>query len=276
MLLTDSSFGLKQLMKYTFMDLLLKKVIEIKVEKRRVLEEDENGTRIEVIRSYDYVICGKNFGKYTPKKHEVFFLPLFNNPKSFKILFLHFVIMAYENIDSLTSFKKAVLKSENLKGLLKANIFQKLFGWFSLTKAGKEAARDILIHLNPVDDDIQELISNDQKKALSLLLGLGGNILLLRNLDFELMNKIDPQLWKEHKSTIISSYGSGDRDYDHDVDSDWQFYFDYYDDNSGVEANFDEFESIIDTLEIQAANSSSYESDCDSGCSSCGGCGGCD
>ena len=69
MLIKDSSsVELKNLMKYTFMDLLLKKVIEIKEVNKKSHPRDK------YIRTYTYVVSGKNFSKYKPKKHELIYL----------------------------------------------------------------------------------------------------------------------------------------------------------------------------------------------------------
>ena len=66
MLVKDcSSVQFKDLMKFTFMDLLLKKVIEIKEINKKSHPRDK------YIRTYTYVVSGKNFNKYKPKNHEL-------------------------------------------------------------------------------------------------------------------------------------------------------------------------------------------------------------
>lgn len=265
MLVIDSSCSLKDMMKFTFMDLLLKKVLEIKVENKRVLARDKYAKKIEVIKSYSYVIKGKNFNKYTPKGHELIFLTPYQKSSSIKILFKHLVKMAYENAGSSKSFKSSVLNSINLKGLLKVNFFQQFFGGISLTAEGIRRKDEILKYLKPIDENIHSLLSGDQKKALELLLSLGGNIFLLNNLDFSLLKKIDKQLLKEQKSVYTASYDTAD---------DWWYYFDFYDNTYAFDSYFDDFDSTIDSFDsdFDAAGCSS----CGSGCSSCGGCGGCD
>lgn len=265
MLVIDSSCSLKDMMKYTFMDLLLKRVIEIKVENTRVLARDKYAKKVEVIKSYNYVIKGKNFDKYNPKVNELIFLAPYQKSTSIKILFKHLVKMAYENAGSSKSFKSSVLNSKNLKDLLKVNLFQQIFGGMSLTQEGTRTKNEILKYLKPIDENIHNLLNGDKKKALELLLSLGGNIFLLNNLDFSLLKKIDKQLLKEQKSVYNESYDTGD---------DWWYYFDFYDDNYAFDSYFDDFDSTIDSFDsdFDAAGCSS----CDSGCSSCGGCGGCD
>jgi len=268
MLVIDSSCSLKDMMKFTFMDLLLKKVIEIKVEKKKVITRDKYAKKIEAIKSYNYVIKGKNFDKYTQKTHELIYLSPFNKSSSIKILFKHLIKMAYENARGASSFKKAVLKSKNINGLVKVNFLQQIFGGISLTKEGTKTKQEILNYLKPIDESIADLLNDNKKKALELLLSLGGNIFLLKNLDFTLLKTIDRELLKEQKSAYEESHDSG---------LDWWYYFDFYDGAGGFDSYFGDFDNTIDSFnsDFDSAGSSSGDNGCSS-CSGCGGCGGCD
>lgn len=261
MLVINSSCSLKDMMKFTFMDLLLKRVIEIKVENKKVLTRDKYAKKITVLKSYNYVIKGKNFNKYNPKEHELIFLAPYQKSSSIKILFKHLIKVAYENARSSKVFKSKVLNSKNLKGLLRVNILQQIFGGMSLTPEGTKIKDEILKYLKPIDQNIHSLLNGDKKKALELLLSLGGNIFLLNNMDFSLLKKIDNQLLREQKSVYTESYDTAD---------DWWYYFDFYDDAYAFDSYFDDFDSTIDSFDsdFDAAGCSS----CDSGCSSCGGC----
>ncbi|WP_027421244.1 hypothetical protein [Crocinitomix catalasitica] len=265
MLLIDSTCRYKDMLKFTFMDLLLKRVIEIKVENKKVLARDKYAKKVQVIKSYNYVVKGRNFIKYKPKGHELVFLSPYQKSTSIKILFKHLIKVVYENSGSSKSFKSTVLNSINLKGLLKVNILQQLFGGISMTAKGNQTKVEILKYLKPIDQNINNLLKGDKKKALELLLSLGGNIFLLNNLDFALLKKIDKLLLDEQKSNYSESY---------DTTNDWWYYFDFYDNNESFDFYFDDFDSTINSFEsdYDAAGCSS----CNTGCSSCGGCGGCD
>ncbi|MHB1278691.1 MAG: hypothetical protein ACYC1Q_09845, partial [Bacteroidia bacterium] len=63
LLLEDKNASIKELLKITFMDLLLKQVLELTTISKQA-------SRREAVRYYKYVNRGKNFGKYTALKHE--------------------------------------------------------------------------------------------------------------------------------------------------------------------------------------------------------------
>jgi hypothetical protein len=174
--------------------------------------------------------------------------------------------MAYENAYSNDSFRKTILKSDNLKGLLKQNLLQKIFGGMSLTSKGVDTQKNILNYLNPIDKNISKLLKNNEKKAVELLLSLGGNMLLLSNLDISLLKKIDKELLKEYKSRYKETY-----DY-----YDWFDYFDFDYDSKEFDYFTSDFESTMESFssEFDSAGCSSYDSGCSS-CTGCGGCGGC-
>lgn len=266
MILINTASSLKDMMKFTFMDLLLKKIINIKVEKKKVFIRDKYAKKVEIIKSYNYIVKGKNFNYYSPEKHETVFLSAYDKTTSIKILFKHLIKMAYENAYSNDYFRKVTFKSSNLDGLLKQNILQKMFGGISLTSKGIATQKNILNYLNPIDKNISKLLRNNEKKAVELLMNLGGNMLLLTNLDISLLKKIDKELLKEYKSLYKESY-----DYEN-----WFDYFDFDYDSKEFDYFTSDFESTMESFssEFDSAGCSSYDSGCSS-CSGCGGCGGC-
>ena len=259
LLIESSSSSLKDLMKFTFMDLLLKKVIEIKEEKRRPNPRDK------YVRKYTYIIKGKNLPKYSPKAHELIFIKSFIKSPSIKILFKHFIKMGYEEAKGVNSFKKSIISSNIMNQYAKQSFFQRIFGGFTLSNDGQKVKSEVLAYLKPIDDNIGNIINRDKVKALDILVTLGGNIFLLNNLDFKLLKKIDSQLIKEQKLIYSESYAYGD---------DWWYYFDFYEDSYMFDSYFDNFDHTVDSFDsdFDSAGCSS----CDSGCSSCSGCGGCD
>ena len=90
LVLEKSEANLKDLMKYTFMDLLLKRAITIEEVKRQPHQNDQ--TRI-----YSYVIAGKNFRNYKPLAHEMIYLRSYYKSKTIKVLFRHLVAMGIQN-----------------------------------------------------------------------------------------------------------------------------------------------------------------------------------
>ncbi len=259
LIVENSSSSLKDLMKFTFMDLLLKRVLEIKIVHKKAHPRDK------YIREYNYVVAGKNIEKYKPKEHELIYLSPYLKNKEISLLFRHVIKMGYEQTNGLSRYKKTIASSENIKQHFGTSFFQKIFGGQSLTVLGKTTKRKIVEFLDSTDADIADIIIADKKKALGILIFLGGNIFLLKNLDFQLLKKIDGQIIQEQKT----EYVEGTNYYD-----DSWIYFDFYEDSYMFDSFFEGFNDTIDSFDtdFDAADCSS----CDSGCSSCGGCGGCD
>lgn len=254
-----ASTQLKDLMKFTFMDLLLKKVIEIEEINRRSHPRDK------YIRTYTYVIAGKNFEKYKPKNHELIYLNPFNKSPSIQILFQHFVKMAYDASKGSWFYKKQVRVNQEINSYFKQTFLLNFFRITKLTDNGNKLKKEISAYLNDVDERIDHLLHNDKKKGLELLLKIGGNIFLLKNLNFELLKTLDKELLKEQKVLYSEVYSS---------DSDLWLYIDSFDDDYMFDSYFDSFNDTIDSFdsEFDTSGCSSW----DSGCTSCGGCGGCD
>ncbi|MFT5338075.1 MAG: hypothetical protein ACI9YL_002091 [Luteibaculaceae bacterium] len=264
MLLIDSACPLKDMMKFTFMDLLLKRIIELKVEKKSGTTLDKYARKIEVIKTYKYAIPGANFKEYRPNKHEVIFLSPFQESPSLKILFKHLVKMAYENAGGKKAFKKTVQKSEILQDLLTINFFQGIFGGMSLTKTGVRTKNEIHQYLKPIDENIPTLIQ--ENKVHEILLKIGGNIFLLNNMDFALLRKVNKQLLRVQKSPFPKSKERLDKSLYYFPDFDEAYLFDTF---------FDDFDNTLNSFDtnFDAADCSSCSGD--SGCSSCSSCGGC-
>lgn len=264
-----STTQLKNLLKFTFMDLLLKKVIKIVEIHKQPHPRDE-------VRRYTYIEAGKNFNVYKPKKHESIFTNLFVKEEPIQILFKHFVKIIYDASEGKKSYRESIISSKELHSYFDQTFFISLFRLIKLTDEGKKVQQEITSYLQEVNLQINNLLENDQKKALELLIAIGGNIFLLQDLDFDLLKKIDKELIKQQKA----SYTSVDSN-----DNSWLFYTDFYDDNylfdydSEESDSFDSFfYNTMDSFdsEYDVSSCSSWNSGCDSGCSSCGGCGGCD
>jgi len=248
---------LKGLMKLTFMDLLLKKVIEIEVVQRKSHPRDA------YTREYTYVVSGKNFDKYSPKKHELVFLSPFLKSPDIQILFKSFIKTVYDESKGSWNYKKSVRNTSELKVYFKSTFFHNLFRRIQLTTEGNKLKKELTNYLTDLDVDITNIMNNDKEKALELLQNLKGNIFLLKNLDFELLKKIDTELSNQQKKNYSDTSG----DYD---DDSWLYLFDNEDHR--YDSYFDDFNDTIDSFDSDSSGCSSF----DSGCSSCSGCGGCD
>lgn len=252
-LLNPGSSKFKDLMKYTFMDLLLKKVIELK--------EINSDSTDQTIGINTNVIAGRNFQYHKVKKHELIFLGPFLKSPTIQILFIHYIKMAYETSGGQSIYKKSIKASSEIESFFKDSFVNKVFGLNKLTEEGKKLKLNLQDFLDKLDNQVLDLLVNDTEKSLELLKPLNGNILLLKNLDFKHLKKVDKELIRQQKLKHADSYDSDDH---------YWLYFDYLEDNS----LFD-FHEIIDSFdtEFDSSDESSSDSSCDSGCSSCGGCG---
>lgn len=244
LILENSYADLKDLMKYTFMDLLLKRAIKTTQVKKQSHRNDR-------VRVYNYVIAGKNLPKYKPLPHEMIYLSPYYKSESIKILFRHLVTMGFQNSGGEKKFiRKYLMTTPNLQGHFENGYFNSLFGSVKLTDKGLDAQQRIKTTIAQLEKELPDIINTDKKKALEILLTVKGNIFLLKNLDFELLKQIDVQLMEEfqrqNRDYDTGCYGCGC----------WHTY-----DTFG-----DSFDSSYDSAESGGG---------DSGCSSCSGCDGC-
>ena len=256
MLLMRPTCSLKDIMRITFLDLLLKGAIDIKVDTKNI-QYTKSST---ITKAFNFVIKGAKLNSYNTKEHEQIFLSPYHKSPSIEILFKHFVVMSYENARGKKAFKKKVMNT-NLSPYVSINFFQKIFGGFSLTEKGKKSRNDILKHLKYIDENIQHLLEVDKNKALDLLFELGGNVLLLKNYNVSLLKDINKQLLQEYKSTYTSPFSNGG--------DTWCYFYNENSFNPYLE-DFDNISTSFDS-DFDGAGCSSG----DGGCSSCGGCGGC-
>src|SRR5688500_11913344 len=84
---------LKDLLKYTAMDLLLKQVLVIEEVQRQSHKRNP-------VRVYKYIGRGKNFKGYACPGHELVFISAYQKSPALRILFNNFVRMGYENAGS--------------------------------------------------------------------------------------------------------------------------------------------------------------------------------
>jgi hypothetical protein len=255
MVLNPSSSSLKELMKYTFIDLILKKVIKI-TESSSLINKKHNISSAGI----SYVKIGKNFSSYRPKKHEFVFLTIFYKNRQLKVLFKQYMKVIYNGINSEYDYKSAIRTSPDINSLYTTNFFSKLLRRHVINEKGKLEQTKIYAVLKPIDNSIDSGLKD--KESVQKMLSIGGNMFLLNNFSVELLSKID-SMFKDLEFNQTTK------------DSNWNYYFDIFEDQilfDSVYDSFDSSDSFFDT-EFDAAGCSSCDSS--SECSSCSGCGGC-
>lgn len=187
LLLRPFESRLRDFMKYTLMDLLTRQVLHL-------LNYDRQPVQGNATLSLAYVVVGKKFKMEEPLLHEMIFLyPFYKKPKS-KILFTHFIQMAYKAAKGDENFKKKFLLAGDLKPLISIGFWQRMFGSFSLTEEGKKQQEAIIRHLNFLDKELPVLMKQDKEKASEYINQVRGNVFLLNALKFELLHLLGAEI----------------------------------------------------------------------------------
>jgi len=248
LVLQDKNASIKELLKITFMDLLLKQVV-------RTFEVQRQANSRDAVRIYKYIEIGKNFWTYQPLPHENIFLAPFQKSDSVQILFRHMVKMGYQNAKSESKLHNVLRQSPNLDRCFSRNIIQSLFGGFNITTDGQQLRNKVEAEISQLEKQLPPLILNDHQKALDILKVIKGNVFLLTNIEFDLLKQIDKELLAEMNKRDNNSNDGG---------------------CSGC--TWDSFDNYSDSFDSNCSGDSGCsggDSGCGgSGCSGCGGCGG--
>jgi len=265
LLLSEGTFPtLRQLLKLTFIDLFFKQVIKTESSLGPEFKDLETGQE-------KYVVPGMNYYTYSPLPHEMAFLQPFEKYPSTKLLFRHFVQLAYKNVGGKNRYIRLLCNSNAVQGYVTQHFFQKITGRCSLTPEGKTVQQKLNAELNELETTLPGLIENSKDEAIAILKKIKGNVFLLVNIPFDKWDAIDKELMmqvngtvKTDRNTMAGCSGGGCSGC-----STWNSYSDYS--NS--------FDSGCGGSDGNAgcggtSGCSSGDSGGDSGCSGGGGCGG--
>jgi uncharacterized membrane protein YgcG len=188
--LQDKNASIRELLKVTFMDLLLKQVLKTYEVQRQESSRDKDGF-------YKYVEIGKNFWTYQPLPHENIFLAPFQKSNSLQILFRNMVKTGYQNARSKSKLHSALTQSPNLDRCFSRTVLQSLFGGFSLTADGQELRNTVKAEILELEEQLPPLILKEPQEALDVMNAIKGNVFLLTNIEFDLFKQIDKELLSE-------------------------------------------------------------------------------
>lgn len=181
-LILEPKTDLIELIKLTLFDLTLKQVLTIKKSFRKSHRRDTH------LREYVIVETGKNFAKYKPSRFEQYFIKRIKEGSYFQLkIYLRAI---FKEIPSDYKHKIEITESLSISHFFSDSIVLRIFSMLRTNKKGKDLKSDISIYLNEVDKNIGDLIDKEPEKALELILFLQGNIFLLKNLKFELLEKL--------------------------------------------------------------------------------------
>ncbi|WP_298481465.1 hypothetical protein [uncultured Maribacter sp.] len=160
----------------------LKKVLVIKKTLKKSHVRDPH------LREYVTIHTGKNFVKYNPNGFEKHFTTKINGDIYFQLK--PYLRDIFKEIPSQSQHKYEIIRNLKIKDLFNRDFFSVVFSLFKTNSKGNKLKADITEYLEEVDKNIVDLIDNEPEKALELLLFLQGNIFLLKNLKFELLEKL--------------------------------------------------------------------------------------
>jgi hypothetical protein len=239
LLLYGRKATIRELLKGTFMDLVLKQALNL-------FEVERQPHRNEDIRIYKYVEAGRNFFMYKPLLHEFVFLDSFKKDNSLQILFRNMVRIGYQNSISISEYQHLLFHSPRLDNCFYQNLFQKIFWGFQHSHKGKQLRTEIQAEITALE---KELATGNAEKLFEILKAINGNVVLLSNFRFDLLKEVDAELAQEINRRT------------NQIDPVDVFVFGDWDDFGDVSGSFD--------------SSCSGASGCSGGDSGCGGCGGC-
>ncbi|MFL5728761.1 MAG: hypothetical protein ACJ75J_04665, partial [Cytophagaceae bacterium] len=191
LLLTEGKkASLKDLLKFTFMDLLLKQVLKTEKRTYRASKYDKE----QIVK---YVLAGNNFSAYKPAAHELAFLEPFKKSRTISIMFRHIVKMGYQNARKENLYQLVIGNTYPTQEYFSRNFFHYIFGGFSLTSRGRELKVKVEKELEELDDTLPLMMVRNKEKAMEILKEIKGNVFLLKNVSLSLLGEIDKELMEE-------------------------------------------------------------------------------
>lgn len=263
---------LHALLKYTFVDLLVKQVLELRTVIEQPSEHDPE-------RTLKYACEGKNFPTYTPQAHEHIFLEVFEKSPGIQIILKGMVKIARDNAVTAQRYRKVVMRCPRLADFFEITFMHMFVGGFRHTLDGHAQRAVLANEIQDLEATLPDILKTDKQKAVEILRALGGNIFLLSGIELALLKELDtafeqaaPVLYDDHPDMTTTtdmtyyhfddgghSHHHGHASHDNDTTSDWGC-------SGGSGCSSDSNTS--------GDSSCSSDSGCSSGCGGCGGGGG--
>jgi len=242
----------QNLLKYTLVDLLFKKVLK-SVYRTSGSEKDDK---------VHYIAVGENYSSYKPKVHEQVFLSAFTFSRDLEVIFDQLIKMGFQNGGGERRFIfRHLFKSTHISTCVKNSFFKRLFATIELNEEGKSTKTKIISALDKLEKEYPKLLDENKEAANEILNKIGGNIFLLKSFKFELLAKIDSEIDRQLQNEGI----------DRDIEDSFLMSFIYFDAFSDAfDESYDSFDSLDSGCSTDSGCSGGY-----SGCSGCSGCGGC-
>jgi len=198
LLLEGNAVKLKDLLRATLLDLLMRQVLQTTELERLFHEKEKPTTDI-------YVVRGPNFHQHKPLAHEAIFLSPFLENEQAKIFFKSLVRAAYDNAKNESHYGKLILKSDTLQPYFAQGILKIFNGKFSLTQDGETMQQEIRSEIKTLEKELLHLMESDQARALEILTMIKGNTFLIKGVDLKTMKEIESHLVSASNSRTVTS-----------------------------------------------------------------------
>lgn len=196
LLTTGACVPIKDLLKVTLMDLILKRYLKT-VEITHTLGGEPGNVNT-------YVIIGDNFSYSKSLEHEKVFLRPYDQEEKREMLFSNLAKLAYNYAGSEKAYNKMVRDSDALSGCFTSGV-SKFFAPFNLTAYGKRNSTELQRQLDTLSNTLPDLMQSDHQKAREIMQHIKGNIFLVKGIDFKRMAEIEQAVGEEVYSNYSSS-----------------------------------------------------------------------
>ncbi len=176
----------KDLMKYSFLDLVYRGVLKVYKEWRLPHPRDSQE------RLYTFVSRGELFNGYQKSFHlDPFIDPFIEDDYEYQVRVL--VKKVLNESGKTTGFKsKRVYKQLRKEGYFTTSLGLKYLNFFFLNGKGSSLKRKFKSTLEEADQSLPKYAKSNQQEAKRILTTLGSNVLLLDNFNDELIEQLKP------------------------------------------------------------------------------------
>jgi len=193
LVLETSKTSLKDLLRLTLLDLLMKRVLELRIM------EIQHHPQDPVYKDY-YVVAGANFKGYRYQAHERFFLQAFIQNNSRHVVLRHLIKTGIKGAKNEKTFiYKYIRKCPILQNKFKGSLVYNLWGVTRLNEDGQELQARMRTEIQELELSLPKLLLRDPKQAMEVLLKIKANLFLLRNASTTIIEGIKPEFFIEIK-----------------------------------------------------------------------------
>ncbi|MGH1384499.1 hypothetical protein [Kordia sp.] len=196
-LLSPTKTNLKDIIRYTMMDLAFKEVLSIKHKNIKLNPNDAYSRKRAIVET------GGKFSNYQKSDYEKLFLSIIDTESYFQ---LHsYLSVIYKETPLDNRMKRKVLKENKILNLYSIAFAFDSFGVFKLNRNGKKIRNEIQRYFVTIEQNLEQIIEDSPEQALHLVSFLKGNFFLLKNISVEVLEKLNT-LIRLHKTEIKDEY----------------------------------------------------------------------